>query len=98
MTIRPNNELHSRKKAKTLKGKESNRTFQLKNASPSDYQLKPCFLGGSDSKTSACIAGDWVRSLGQEDPLDKEMTTHSNILAWESPMDRGAWRATRGGK
>ena len=25
----------------------------------------------------------WVRSLGQEYPLEKEMATHSNILAWE---------------
>ena len=25
----------------------------------------------------------WVRSLGQEDPLEKEMTTHSRMLAWE---------------
>ena len=24
----------------------------------------------------------WVRSLGQEDPLEKRMATHSNILAW----------------
>ena len=27
----------------------------------------------------------WVRSLGWEDPLVKEMTTHSNILAWRIP-------------
>ena len=27
----------------------------------------------------------WVQSLGQEDPLEKEMATHSNILAWEIP-------------
>jgi len=27
----------------------------------------------------------WVRSLGQEDPLEKEMATHSNILAWRIP-------------
>ena len=27
----------------------------------------------------------WFRSLGQEDPLEKEMVTHSNILAWEIP-------------
>ena len=27
----------------------------------------------------------WVRSLGQEDPLEKEMATHSNILTWRSP-------------
>ena len=27
----------------------------------------------------------WVRSLGQEDPLEKEMATHSSILAWKVP-------------
>ena len=36
----------------------------------------------------------WVRSLGREDPLEKEMATHSSILAWRIPMDRGAWWAT----
>ena len=35
-----------------------------------------------------------VRSLGQEDPLKKEMATHSSIFAWGNPMDRGAWWAT----
>ena len=28
----------------------------------------------------------WVRSLGREDPLEKEMTTHSSILAWKIPL------------
>ena len=27
----------------------------------------------------------WVRSLGQEDPLEKRMATHSSILAWRIP-------------
>ena len=27
----------------------------------------------------------WIPSLGQEDPLEKEMATHSSILAWEIP-------------
>ena len=27
----------------------------------------------------------WVQSLGQEDPLEKEMATHSSILAWGIP-------------
>ena len=27
----------------------------------------------------------WVRSLGWEDPLEKEMVSHSSILAWEIP-------------
>ena len=32
--------------------------------------------------------------LGQEDPLEKGMATHSSILAWRMPKDRGAWWAT----
>ena len=35
----------------------------------------------------------WVQFLGQEDPLEKEMATHS-FSCLENPMDRGAWRAT----
>ena len=35
-----------------------------------------------------------VGFLGQEDPLEKEMVTHSSILVWKNPMDGGAWRAT----
>ena len=35
-----------------------------------------------------------VRSLGWEDSLEEGMATHSSILAWRIPMDRGAWRAT----
>ena len=35
-----------------------------------------------------------VRSLGREDPLEEEIATHSSILAWRIPMDRGAWRVT----
>ena len=31
----------------------------------------------------------WVRSLGQKDPLEKEMATHSSILAWEIPWTDG---------
>ena len=36
----------------------------------------------------------WIRSLGWEDPLEEGMATHSSILAWTIPMDRGTWRAT----
>ena len=35
----------------------------------------------------------WVRSLGWEDPLEKGMATHSSILAWRIPKDRGIWWA-----
>ena len=36
--------------------------------------------GGSDSKESACNAGEWARSLGQGDPLEKGMATYSSFL------------------
>ena len=36
----------------------------------------------------------WVRSLGWEDPLEEGMATHSSIIVWRIPMDRGAWWAT----
>ena len=31
------------------------------------------------------IQETWVRSLGWEDPLEKEMATHSSVLAWKIP-------------
>ena len=36
----------------------------------------------------------WVQSQGWKDSLEKEMATHSSILAWRIPMDRGAWQGT----
>ena len=39
----------------------------------------------------------WVQSLGWEDPLEEGMATHSRILAWRIPMDRGArWVTVHG--
>ena len=43
------------------------------------------FPGGSDGKVSAFNAGGLVRSLGQEDPLEKRLATHSSILDWRIP-------------
>ena len=48
----------------------------------------PVFLGfpcGSAGKESACNVGDWVRSLGWEDSLEKGKATPSRILAWRIP-------------
>ena len=52
------------------------------------------FPGGSDSKESTCNAGDLGSIPGWADALEKEMATHSSILAWRIPVDRGAWWAT----
>ena len=43
------------------------------------------FPGGSDVKNLPAIQETWVQSLGQEDLLEKEMATHSSILAWRIP-------------
>ena len=43
------------------------------------------FPGGSVVKTLTAKKETWVQSLGQEDPLEVEMATHSSILAWRIP-------------
>ena len=57
----------------------------------------PDFPGGSAVKNQPVMKETQVPSLGREDPLEKEMATHSIILAWSSmgnPMDKGAWQAS----
>ena len=51
------------------------------------------FPGGSEDKESTCSAGDLSLIPGVEDPLEEDMATHSSILAWSIPTDRGVWRA-----
>ena len=46
------------------------------------------FLGDLDVKESACNAGDLGSISGQEDALEKEMATHSSILAWRIPWTK----------
>ena len=43
------------------------------------------FPGGSVGKNPPAKQETWVRSLGWEDPLEKEMATHSSILTWRIP-------------
>ena len=43
------------------------------------------FPGGSVVKNPLAKPETWVQSLGQEDTLEKEMATHSSILAWKIP-------------
>ena len=45
-------------------------------------------------KIPPAMQESWVQSLGWEDPLEKGMATHSSILAWRIPIDRGAWQTT----
>ena len=52
------------------------------------------FPGGSDGKESAYNVGDLDSVPGLEDLLWEGTATHSSILAWNIPVDRGAWQAT----
>ena len=56
------------------------------------YLFCVCFLGGSVWRTRLLMQETQVRSLGQEDLLQKEMATHSSILTWRIP-----WAGESGG-
>ena len=45
------------------------------------------------AKNLPAMQETWVQSLGWEDTLEKGMSSHSLILAWRIPMDKGAWQA-----
>ena len=63
------------------------------------HYIVHCFPCGSDGKAAACNEGDQVRSLGWEDPLEKEMATHSSTLAWKTSwMEKPGKLQSRDGK
>ena len=50
-------------------------------------------FSGKESVCEAGASGD-AYSIPGEDPLEEDIATHSSILSWRIPMDRGAWWAT----
>ena len=56
-------------------------------------QLRARADGLQTVKNLPAMRETWIQSLGWEDPLEEDMTTHSSIFAWGIPVDRGAWRA-----
>ena len=63
------------------------------------YPLKHSWasLVAQTVKNCPAVRETWVQLLGWEDPLEEGMATHSSILAWRIPLDRGAWWATAHG-
>ena len=47
--------------------------------------LKGASLVAQMVKNLPAVLKTWVQSLGQEDPLEEEMATHSTVLVWRSP-------------
>ena len=52
------------------------------------------FLVAQVAKDPPARRETWVWSLGWEDPVEEGMATHSSVLAWRIPVDRGVWWAT----
>ena len=71
---------HLRKMAKS-----SCLIFSAQNIQISVSSRRMGFQGGLLVKNLPTMQETWDRSLGQEDPLVKEMATHSTILAWKIP-------------
>ena len=53
------------------------------------------FPSGSAVKNLPAMQETWIRSLGWEDPLEKEMATHSSVHAWKIPWteEPGGWQS-----
>ena len=60
---------------------------------PTPVQYSWASLVSQMVKNLTSVWETWVRSLGWEDPLEEGMATHSSMLAWRIPMDKGAWQA-----
>ena len=56
-----------------------------------DLIIKRASLVAQTVKNPPAMRETWVWSLGWEDPMEEGMATHSSILAWRIPKDRGAW-------
>ena len=54
------------------------------------YPLQYSWVSLVAQMNAPAMLETWVRSLGWEHPLEEGMATHSSILAWRIPMDRGA--------
>ena len=63
-------------------------TDQIPFILDNNYHIIRGFPDGSVVKNPPAVLETWVQSLGQEDPLEKEMATHSSILALKSHGQR----------
>ena len=57
------------------------------------YHIDRASLVAQTVKNPPAMQKTWVRSLGWDDPLAEGMSTHSSIIAWRIPTNRGAWQA-----
>ena len=58
----------------------------MQNSHPCISAVASAFLVAQTVKRLPAVRETWVRFLGQEDPLEKEMAIHSSTLAWKIPL------------
>ena len=68
---------------------------ELQHMNLGGTQLHRASLVAQTVKNLSAMQDTWVQSLSWEDPLEEGMATHSSILAWRIPMDRGAMGSQR---
>jgi len=68
----------------------SDRDLELRRHLSRSFRTAPCVA--QSVKNLPAVLETWVQFLGREDPLEKEMTTHSSILAWKIPRTEGPGR------
>ena len=69
-------------------------SYVLRSGIAESYDSTRASLVAQLIRNQPAIQETLVSSLDLEDPLEEGMATHSSILAWRIPMDRGAWQAT----
>ena len=74
--------IEKRKKKQKKKKKKKEKKKKIEKRKISIFYSKP---GGSDREESAAMQENQVLSLGWKVPLEKEVATHSSILAWKIP-------------
>ena len=84
---------HSRSVLYQLSHKESPVEVHRSNVSRAKQGSTQAFLVAQIVKNPPAMQKTPVQFLGQEDPLEERMATHSSILAWRIAMDREAWQA-----
>ena len=84
--------LGRREEGRQRRGGDRTENFELRKYIPSKMTLRASLLAQS-VKNPPAMQETQARFLGPEDPLEKEMATHSSILAWKIP-----WKEEPGGR
>ena len=76
--------IHYSQGRRLILGNGKNMVQKWKNEKSKDYRARDSLVAQT-VKSLPAMRETWIRSLGQEDFLEKEMATHSRVLPWRIP-------------